>query len=122
MPKTILIADDNEDLRSLLAYQLTARGYQILTATDGAEAVAKCRAEKPDLVLLDVLMPGKDGSEAGAELRDDPTTKDIPVIFLTALVSGAEGEGAAPIGGRITVPKSTTLENLIHKIEIALRK
>lgn len=123
MPKTILIADDNDDLRSILAYQLMARGYRILTASDGDQAVSKCKAEKPDLVLLDVLMPGKDGSEAGAEIRDDPATRHIPVIFLTALVSDSEEIGEPTnIGGRLTIPKSTNFEDLIARIEEILKK
>lgn len=120
MAKKILIVDDNDDLRSLLAYQLGARGYTILTASDGAQAVEKCKTERPDLVLLDVLMPGKDGSEAGSDLREDPSTANIPVIFLTALVSGQEEAGIVPIGGRLTIPKSTTLEDLLRKIESVL--
>ena len=123
MSKTILIADDNDDLRALLAHQLQARGYRILMASDGAQAVEKCRSDKPDLVLLDVLMPGKDGAEASAELKEDPSTKNIPIIFLTALVRGAETDNPNPIPGeRITLPKSVTVEDLIHKIEEALKK
>ena len=117
MAKTILIADDNDDLRSLLAYQLQAKGYRILMASDGRQAVEKCRAEKPDLVLLDVLMPGKDGAEAGAELQEDPATSHIPVIFLTSLVQDAE----TATDNRITLPKSTPLDELIRKIEQVLQ-
>ena len=122
MSKKILIADDNEDLRSLLAYQLQLRGYQIITASDGVQAVNKCRAEKPDLVLLDVIMPGMDGAEAGAALKDDPTTQHIPVVFLTALVHGAEGKTHEEGSNRYTLPKSVSVDELASKIEEILKK
>ena len=122
MSKKILIADDNEDLRSLLAYQLQLRGYQIITASDGVQAVNKCRAEKPDLVLLDVIMPGMDGAEAGAALKDDPTMQHIPVVFLTALVHGAEGKTHEEGSNRYTLPKSVSVDELASKIEEILKK
>lgn len=121
MPKKILIADDNDDLRSLLAYQLQARGYACVTAVNGIEAVEKCRSEKPDIVLLDVLMPGKDGTEAGAELREDSATANIPIIFLTALVEGSEGSGSQQ-GNRHMLPKSISVDDLVNKIEEILQK
>jgi CheY-like chemotaxis protein len=123
MPRKILVADDNDDLRSILGYQLQARGFTIVMASDGRQAVDKAKAEKPDLILLDVLMPIMDGTEAGALLREDPVTANIPVIFLTALVQGAEGGlGGDPqeMGGRIAVPKSISVEDLISKIEQVL--
>ena len=122
MPKKILIADDNEDLRSLLAYQLQLRGYQIVTAADGVQAVDKCRAEKPDLVLLDVIMPGMDGAEAGAALHEDPALQNIPVIFLTALVHGTEGKAHEEGSNRYTLPKSISVDELATKIEEILTK
>jgi len=122
MSKKILIADDNEDLRSLLAYQLQLRGYQIITAADGVQAVNKCRAEKPDLVLLDVIMPGMDGAEAGAALKDDPVLQNIPVVFLTALVHGAEGKSHEEGSNRYTLPKSISVDELAAKIEEILKK
>lgn len=122
MPKKILIADDNDDLRSLLAYQLQARGYQIVMASDGVQAVEKARAEKPDIVLLDVIMPLMDGAEAGAVLRDDPALQYIPVIFLTALVEGVEGKTHEEGSNRYTLPKSISVDELANKIEEILQK
>ena len=117
MPKKILIADDNEDLRSLLAYQLQARGFSVITACDGIQAMEKCRAEKPDLVLLDVIMPGMDGAEVGAALKDDPALQHIPVVFLTALVHGEEGKFHEEGSNRYTMPKSISVDELALKIE-----
>jgi CheY-like chemotaxis protein len=118
MPKTILIADDNDDLRSILAYQLQQKGYRILMASDGRQAVEKCRAERPDLVLLDVMMPVQDGTEAAAALKADPATQNIPIIFLTSLAQEAQ---EALSEGQMTLPKSVALEDLLARIEIVLR-
>ena len=122
MPKKILIADDNDDLRSLLAYQLQARGYQIVMASDGLQAVEKARAEKPDIILLDVIMPLMDGAEAGAVLKDDPVLQYIPVIFLPALVEGVEGKTHEEGSNRYTLPKSISVDELANKIEEILQK
>ncbi len=121
--KTILIVDDNDDLRTMLAYQLQAKGYRILMAGDGLQAFELAKTGRPDLILLDVLMPGKDGTETKISLRDSPATQHIPIIFLTALVEGQESSGREAVGGADTVlPKSTTLNELILKIEYLLAK
>ncbi|MCS6909005.1 MAG: response regulator [Anaerolineales bacterium] len=80
----ILIADDQSDNTQLLATRLSSEGYTFITASDGQETLDKVRAEKPDLVLLDVNMPGKSGFEVLAEIRADPDIAHIPVIVLTA--------------------------------------
>ncbi len=90
MAKKILIVDDEPGIRMVLSLKLEGKGYAVLTAQDGAEAVQMARQENPDLILLDVNMPVMDGSQAAAELRNDETTKAIPIIFLTALVSPGE--------------------------------
>ena len=120
MAKTILIADDNDDLRSMLAYQLQPKGYRILMAADGNQALAKIASDKPDLVLLDVMMPGMDGTEVGAQLKADPVTSHIPIIYLTSLVQGAEPSQTEALSGGLVVPKSVAVEELIAKIESIL--
>ncbi len=121
--KTLLIVDDNDDLRTMLAYQLQARGYRILMAGDGLQAFEMAKTGKPDLILLDVLMPGKDGTETRIALKETPSTQNIPIIFLTALVEGQESSGREAVAGADTVlPKSTPLNELILKIESLLAK
>lgn len=121
--KTLLIVDDNDDLRTMLAYQLQAKGYRILMAGDGLQAFQLAKTGRPDLILLDVLMPGKDGTETKISLRDDPSTQNIPIIFLTALVEGQESSGREQVEGADTVlPKSTPLNELVLKIESLLAK
>ncbi|MBI3616446.1 MAG: response regulator [Candidatus Omnitrophica bacterium] len=83
--KKILIVDDEPDVRALLNSRLAANGFEILEAPDGPSGIAVAREEKPDLILLDILMPNQDGVETYHTLREDPITQRIPVIFLTAL-------------------------------------
>lgn len=81
----VLVADDEPALRRLVAFGLGLEGYEVVTAQDGLEAVEKARAERPDLVVLDVMMPKLDGFDVLQELKTNPDTEHIPVIMLTAL-------------------------------------
>ena len=81
----VLIADDDEDILELVRLRLTRCGYETVLARDGVAALAGIRSRRPDLVLLDVTMPGLDGYGVTAELRRDPETLALPVILLTAL-------------------------------------
>ena len=83
--KTILIVDDKVEVRDLVEVTLRGGDYRILQAENGAQALKIARAEEPDLILLDVMMPGgKDGFEVCAELKGDSATRDIAIIMLTA--------------------------------------
>lgn len=84
MPTKILIADDEEDILQFLSYNLKKEGYEVITATNGAEAISIAEKEKPDLIVLDIMMPVMDGMEACKELRQLPETKDKLIVFLTA--------------------------------------
>jgi two-component system, OmpR family, alkaline phosphatase synthesis response regulator PhoP len=84
MPHTILVVDDDPAVSRLVEINLTQVGYQVQTAADGEEALACVAAAKPDLVILDVMMPRLDGFEALKRLRADPSSAEIPVIMLTA--------------------------------------
>ena len=87
--KTILIVDDEQDVLSVLKAGLTSKGYSIITAIDGEHALTLARSKQPDLIILDVMMPGMDGPEVAIKLKDSLKTKDIPVIFLTSLYTKA---------------------------------
>jgi len=80
----ILVVDDENYILHILDFSLGAEGYEVITAEDGEEAVRKCRDEKPDLVVLDVMMPKMDGFEACRTIKRDPETADTPVILLSA--------------------------------------
>ncbi len=104
--KKILIVEDEATLRDLLALQLQG-SYQVLEAPNGQVAIQMARQEKPSAIIMDIMMPGMDGTEAAAVLREDPRTCDIPIIFLTGL---AEGMGASDTSG---TPRSGPMQNSV---------
>lgn len=84
MGKKILLADDEEDIKIVLRMFLESRGYEVCTAYDGLDAIDQARNEKPDVILLDIMMPLLDGFEVCRQLKADPETKDTPIIMLSA--------------------------------------
>ncbi len=119
MAKKILVVDDEPGVRMILSLKLEDRGYEVLTAEDGAEAVRLAGEKMPDLILLDLNMPGMDGSEAAMELKDNEVTKKIPVIFLTALVSPEEVSSEAH---SMIYAKSNDFSLLMDKIREVVGK
>ncbi|MBM4039011.1 MAG: response regulator [Planctomycetes bacterium] len=85
MPKKVLIVDDEADMRDFAQAALEDDGYQFVFAADGVEAVERAAAEKPDLIVMDVQMPKKDGFAALYDIRRDPALRAIPVILLTGI-------------------------------------
>lgn len=83
--KLILIVDDEPEFREIFSVKLSAEGFRIATAENGEVALAKAKALKPDLILMDVKMPVMDGATALLKLREDPETKDLKIIFLSAI-------------------------------------
>jgi len=83
--KKILLADDEEDIKSVVSLFLESKGYEIITAYDGLSALDMARTEKPDLILLDVMMPVVNGYEVCARLKADEELRDIPVVMLSAM-------------------------------------
>lgn len=88
--KRILVCDDEKHIVRLVQINLEREGYTVLTAYDGKEGLAKAEAEKPDLIVLDVMMPYMDGFEVLRNLKKNPDTRDIPVIMLTAKAQDAD--------------------------------
>lgn len=84
MAKKILLADDEEDIKIVLKMFLESKGYEVVTAFDGLDAIDVTRQEKPDVILLDVMMPIIDGFEVCKKLKADPETAGVPIIFLSA--------------------------------------
>jgi len=83
--KKILIVDDEGDALAVLEKRLSMAGYSVIKADNGKDAIRLAKDEQPDLVLLDIVMPDMDGAEIGKILKNDPNTKDIPIVFLTCL-------------------------------------
>jgi CheY-like chemotaxis protein len=98
MDSTILVCDNEEVLRGLVRASLDGNGYTLVEARDGDEAVEQARLVQPDLILLDMMMPGKSGLEVLAELRRDPELRDIPVVMLTARAQVTDREAARLAG------------------------
>ena len=90
MAKKILAVDDEKHILRLVQINLEKAGYEVVTGTNGREAVEKVRSEKPELVVMDVMMPEMDGFEALKQLKADPETANIPVIMLTAKAQDAD--------------------------------
>ena len=85
--KKILVVDDEEELLEAVKKALTAEGYEVTAVTTASDAMNKARALKPDLVLMDIVLPDIEGPEAVRMLNEDPLTKDIPVIFLSGIIT-----------------------------------
>jgi len=117
----ILIVDDTPLNLALLKGVLEAEGFRALTAIDGALARELCGKERPDLILLDVLMPGKSGFETCALLKSDPKTADIPVIFLSALDDVKSKVRGLKIGGVDFVTKPVHGEEVLARVRVHLR-
>jgi len=120
--QTILVVDDEKDLLDLIEYNLKKEGFEVLKAENGEQGIQTAREEKPDLVLLDIMMPKMDGLEVCDVLREDKDLSRIPIIFLTARSDEkTEVEGLNKGGDDyITKPISTT--KLISRIKAVLRR
>ena len=107
MSRHVLVVDDDESIREVAQLSLElVGGWTVTTASSGAEALTKAAAERPDAILMDVMMPGMDGPTACRLLHDNPGTRDIPVVFLTAKVQRADQREwtELPIAGVLAKP------------------
>jgi len=119
MKKRILIIDDERDFCRMVKFNLErTKQYEVLFATDGRSGIEIARSKKPDLILLDIRMPKMSGGEIAEELLDDPSTRTIPIVFLTALVKKEEvAKQSGYISGRPFIAKPVTVKDLIERIE-----
>jgi len=117
----ILIADDDQSILDVLAYNLEAEGFDVITARDGEEAWQLARDACPDLVVLDVMMPERDGLDVLTSLKAHPRTKDIPVVLLTAKTTDAEVWQGWRAGADYYITKPFVLDELLHFVELLLR-
>jgi two-component system OmpR family response regulator len=119
--KTILAIDDEQDVTDLVKLQLESMGgFTVITENEAAGALLTARESCPDLILLDIMMPDLDGSELAAQMLEDPVLKDVPIIFLTALVSQEEAMGQAGSGQRRYFPKPIDFPRLAEAIHATL--
>jgi two-component system, OmpR family, alkaline phosphatase synthesis response regulator PhoP len=123
--KKILIADDEPDILEVIQYNLVKEGYEVFTSKDGEEALSKAKANHPDLIVLDIMMPKKNGVEVCETLRSQPAYKDTLIIFLTALndesshikglESGADDFVNKPISPKVLISRVNALFRRQHK-------
>ena len=122
MAKTILIIEDDKFLRELIAQKLFKEGYNIIEAIDGEEGIKKVKEEKPDLVLLDLILPGIDGFEVLSQIKEDPSLAQIPVIILSNLGQKEDVEKGLKLGAiDFLIKAHFTPGEIIEKINSALK-
>jgi len=122
MAKTILIVEDDKFLRELITQKLIKEGYETSEAIDGEEGIKKIKEEKPDLVLLDLILPGIDGFEVLSKMKEDPALAQIPVIILSNLGQKEDVERGLKLGAVDYLIKAHfTPGEIIEKIKNALK-
>jgi DNA-binding response OmpR family regulator len=118
----ILISEDERDIRDLVAFTLTYGGHEVVATSNGMEAVEIAPKEQPDLILMDVRMPKMTGYEACVELKKNPQTKDIPVVFLSAKGQEAEVQAGMGVGALDYILKPFAPDALLERIGELLEK
>jgi len=121
LPKKILIVDDNQDGRELVVKILKNRGYQMIEAVDGEEALEKAIAENPDLILMDISIPKIDGYEVTKRLKNQVTFKNTPIIALTAHAMKGDREKALEAGCDGYISKPIDIHELPDQIKSYLK-
>ncbi len=121
-PSTILVVDDNPQNRELLeAYMEELDGITTIGAANGEEALSKVASDKPDLILLDIMMPRMSGFEVCEKLKADPATKDIPIIMVTALQETGDIERGVEAGTNDFITKPVNRLDLLTRVKSLLR-
>jgi DNA-binding response OmpR family regulator len=116
----VLVVDDDEDIVRIMKLYLLGKGYDVLTAFSGQEGIDKAKAEKPDLIIVDAMMPGMDGFQTIEQLRGDEATKEIPIIMCTARSARGEVVRAAQLGVKNYVVKPFAGAVLLQKVREVL--
>ena len=118
----ILVVEDNEMNRDMLTRRLQRRGYEVVTAVDGAQGLAMAQSERPALILMDISLPVLDGWEATRRLKMVPETKSIPVVALTAHAMSGDRERCIDAGCDDFDTKPVEIARLVGKIETLLNQ
>lgn len=118
----ILVVDDEPDILSVLVYHLSREGYRVTTAIDGHGALATAESERPDLIILDLMLPGMDGYEVLQRLREDERTEAIPIILLTARREEEERVKGFEVGADDYITKPFSSRELALRVEALLRR
>ena len=120
--KRILVADDEPDIVEIVQYNLAREGYEVVTAKDGDDALTKAKSQKPDLIILDIMMPKRTGVEVCEILRSQPAYKDTLIVFLTALSDEGSHVKGLEMGGDDYVTKPISPKVLVSRINALFRR
>lgn len=120
--KKILVCDDEQDIRQILMYNLTKEGYEVLEASEGTEAIELAKREKPDLVILDVMMPNMDGIEVCQEIKSLPDLQNVIICFLTARSEDYSQIAGLEAGGDDYISKPVKPKVLTARIKALFRR
>ncbi|GAA4370409.1 hypothetical protein GCM10023146_18560 [Nocardioides caricicola] len=118
----ILVADDDVDIRELVEFKLSTLGHDVVAVSDGAAAVEACQAQRPDLAVLDVMMPGVSGLDAIRAIRADPALADLPVILLTARAQESDVETGFDSGADDYITKPFSPRELASRVQALLSR
>jgi len=118
--KRILVVDDEPDALKMVSLTLTPEGYQVITASDGEEALRLAASERPDLILLDVMMPNMDGFEVARRLRRTPDFAQVPILFLSARGQVADKVEGLTVGGNDYLTKPAAPQELVARVGVLL--
>lgn len=119
---TILVVDDEEPLQELLSFNLEKEGYKVTVAKDGAEALERVITDNPDLMVLDIMLPGMDGLEVCRQLRQNPRYRELPVIMLTAKGEEIDKVLGLELGADDYMTKPFSPRELLARIKARLRR
>lgn len=120
--KRVLVVDDERDLTELISFNLQRNGYEVLVANSGTEALETARRELPDLMVLDLMLPGIDGTEITRRLKSDPRTEGIPIIMLTAKGEETDIVVGLTLGADDYVTKPFSMKVLLARLATVLRR
>lgn len=118
----ILAVDDEEDILELLRFNLTKEGFTVVCAASGEEALKSALSNRPDLILLDLLLPGMDGLEVARRLKNDPVTKETPIIMVTAKGEEADIVTGLEVGAEDYITKPFSRKVMIARVRAVLRR
>jgi len=116
MAQSILIIDDDIISQNMLRSTLTQAGYSVIVTSNGEEGIKKASEQLPDLIILDIMMPEMDGGEVAIILKNDPTTKDIPIIFLSSLITGKAKISNSKKEAIVYLSKSYNTDDLLNEV------
>ena len=120
--KNIFVVEDEEDILDLIRHHLTKEGFVVATATNGLEAVKAVQRKPPDLILLDLMLPGLDGLEVCRQLKKDPKTAGIPILMVTAKDEESDVVTGLELGADDYIVKPFRMKELIARVRAALRR